>query len=406
MKGVKPFLRLFYAYSFFLEFVLLYPVYMLLFEARGLSLVEITALMVIWSVPVFVLEFPSGVLADKWSRKHLILIGTTFKFTAYLLWLFADAFLMFALGFVLWGVQVAMCSGATEALLYDVLASYNEASEYEKIAGRARFYSGIGLALSMLLGGFAAALGFETVILLSMASIALSFAAALFFEEPSKAQHQSEGGWKEYISSFSQGFAACKNNKTVIAILLFSTMIIIVPGILEEYDQLYARQVLDAGGIGIAIGWVGVWGAIRTGVEALGARFAYQVKHLFGSFSRICIIALAAGAALTVASIFYSIYLAPVYILFYAILSGADVLVQGMLQREIPSDQRATVLSVQSLLMNLYAILPYFVFAAVAEPLGLRAGFVFMGVYTILTALVFLFIAGIRRKAVPAGENE
>lgn len=399
MKGLKFFILLFYTHCFFLEFVLLYPVYMLLFEEKGLSIPLISLLMIIWSVPVFVLEFPSGVLADKWSRKQLIVIGTLFKLAAYLLWLFADGFFLFAAGFVLWGVQIALCSGATEALLYDVLVQYGEQEQYEQFAGRARFYGGLGLALSMLLGGIAATFGYALVTVLSMVSVGVAFAAALLFEQPEKAEKQSEGGFREYLSGFSQGLRACKQSKTVLTLLLFGTLVAIAPGILEEYDQLYARQALEARHILLPLGWVGVWGAVRTGIEALSARFAYRVKHLFGSVRRLALLGLAGGFALMVSALFFSLWLLPLYLLFYALLSGAVVLAEGSLQREVPSAQRATVLSLASLAANLYAILPYLAFSAVSEPLGLRAGFVFMGGYTVATALLFVAVkqGGLRR---------
>ena len=133
-------------------------------------------------------------------------------------------------------------------------------------------------------------------------------------------------------------------------------------------------------------------GAVRTGIEALSARVAYKVKQLFCSVRRLALLGLAGGLALTVSALFFSLWLLPLYLLFYALLSGAAVLAEGCLQRVVPSGQRATVLSLASLASNLYAILPYLAFSAVSEPLGLRAGFVFMGGYTVATALLFLAV--------------
>jgi hypothetical protein len=58
-----------YAYLFLDDFVLLYPVYTLLFSATGLSVWQIASLFVIWSLSSMAFEVPSGAWADATSRR-------------------------------------------------------------------------------------------------------------------------------------------------------------------------------------------------------------------------------------------------------------------------------------------------------------------------------------------------
>ncbi|MDQ5808144.1 MAG: MFS transporter, partial [Actinomycetota bacterium] len=81
-----------YAYAFLGDFVLLYPVYALLFADTGLSTAEISSLFAIWSVTSFVLELPSGVLADAMSRRLLLAIAPLLTATGYALWVFAPSY--------------------------------------------------------------------------------------------------------------------------------------------------------------------------------------------------------------------------------------------------------------------------------------------------------------------------
>src|ERR1700704_1014845 len=76
-----------YAYSFIEDFVLLYPVYALLFSDTGLSVWQISSLFAIWSATSLILEVPSGAWADAVSRKLLLVTGP----------------LLTAVGFALWG---------------------------------------------------------------------------------------------------------------------------------------------------------------------------------------------------------------------------------------------------------------------------------------------------------------
>jgi hypothetical protein len=172
----------------------------------------------------------------------------------------------------------------------------------------------------------------------------------------------------------------CQSNKTVGLLLLFSALVVIVPGILEEYDQLYAQR------IGLSLEHIGIWGALRIGAEALGRRYAYKLKKILNSIKRICILAMAGGFLLLVFAYVFSLALFPVYALFYALISGGHVLTEGILQRQISSAQRATVLSFSSLLMNLTSIILFLGFAGISEHMGLRNGFMLMAVYMVLAA--------------------
>jgi MFS family permease len=94
--------------------VLIYPVYTLFFEAAGLPLHQVSLLLALWSLPVVILEVPSGVLADRWSRKSMILLSCLLKAVCFLFWAINPSFLFFA--FVLVGVSEVFL-GAEEALL-------------------------------------------------------------------------------------------------------------------------------------------------------------------------------------------------------------------------------------------------------------------------------------------------
>jgi len=391
MKDAKCFLKLFYVHRFFKDFILLYPVYMLLFESKGLSVADMSWLLIIWSVPVFLLELPSGVLADRWNRKHIIVAGTAFKLAGFALWWLAEDFWLFATGFALWGVQEAFCSGSTEALLFDTLKDNGRDADYEKYAGRAGFFGGMGVALSMLIGGFAASAGYGLPALLSVASVAVSLLAACFLKGTGPVKTRGHA-WRQSIDILKEGFLQCRGNTAVTRLLLFGSLVAVVPGILEEYDQLYVY------GIGFPLGMVGVWGGFRTGVEAMGSYFASFLKKVFDSFNHICLLAVAGAVLLFLSVYFGAIFLLPAYALFYALTSGGCVLAEGMMQRETGSEHRATVLSFNSLLMNLSGFLFFFLFAGASEFGGLRTGFLAMAVYMAAAAAVLACISAIRTK--------
>ncbi len=388
---MKKTIKLFYLHGFFREFVLLYPVYLLMFESRGLSIFEISALLMVWSVPVFLLEIPSGALADMWSRKNMIVLGTALKLAGFAIWLLAHDFVLFAAGFILWGMQEAFCSGSTEALLFDVLKEHDMERDYEKYAGRFRFFSGIAMAMAMATGGFVAASGFHLAAILSIASIGLSMLFALMLKDV-KNPILEENSWKLYLQQLKNGFALSKKSIRLTITLALCALIGVVPGVLEEYDQLYAQRV------GLSFGMVGVWGASRTGMESLGCWFADRAKRIFGTAKGISILAAVAGLLLFVSVYVNEVYMLPVYGLFYMLTSCAYVLAEGRIQRLADSSQRATVLSINSLLINLSGFIILLGFGVICEYWSMRIGFLAMAVLLVLLIFALALADKVIRK--------
>ncbi|MER7363387.1 MFS transporter, partial [Nonomuraea wenchangensis] len=158
-----------YAYAFLGEFILLYPVYTLLFADAGVSVAEASVLFVIWSVTGMVLEVPSGAWADTVSRRLLLFLGPLLAGAGYALWVSVPSFWAFAAGFVLWGAQGALVSGSYEALAYEELQRRGQEGRYAAVMGRAEAAGlvanalAIGLAVPAFAAGGYAVVGAASV---------------------------------------------------------------------------------------------------------------------------------------------------------------------------------------------------------------------------------------------------
>jgi MFS family permease len=71
---------------------MLYPVYAVLFAQTGLSAAEISSLFAIWSVTGFVLEVPSGLWADVYSRRRLLTLAPLLSAAGFALWTFLPCY--------------------------------------------------------------------------------------------------------------------------------------------------------------------------------------------------------------------------------------------------------------------------------------------------------------------------
>ena len=140
----------------------------------------------------FLFEVPTGALADHLGRKASLALGSllgaigAFLYTSRPdFWVFIAAEAVFALAFTFY-------SGADEALAYDSLKVAGKASSSKKILSRMESFKLGGILLASLFGGFIAERwGLTAPLRATGVSIFLSFFIVLLIQEPKSAQRKA-----------------------------------------------------------------------------------------------------------------------------------------------------------------------------------------------------------------------
>lgn len=118
-------------YSFLAQFVPFLILIILYARDVGFKPTEIGFLMGFWYLAVMILEIPSSIVADRFSRRHVVMIGEFACAIGFLvLWLW-PTWLGFMIGLFCWALRGAFYSGTYEAYVYDELKTL-EASDYYK----------------------------------------------------------------------------------------------------------------------------------------------------------------------------------------------------------------------------------------------------------------------------------
>ncbi|MFF1325992.1 MFS transporter, partial [Streptomyces chartreusis] len=239
--GVRRLTTTLYGYSFLDDFVLLYPVYALLFADTGMSLWEISSLFALWSVTGVLLEVPSGAWADAVSRRRLLWIGPLLTAAGFALWVAVPSYWAFAAGFVLWGAGGALGSGALEALVYDELDRLGAADRYAGVMGRSRAARLLGTVSSIGLAGpvFARG-GYAAVGAASFVACVLTAAVATRFPEHRVRAETGDDGWAKTLRT---GLAEVRGDRSVRGALLLVPAVAAVWGALDEYTPLLVRDI-------------------------------------------------------------------------------------------------------------------------------------------------------------------
>ena len=115
------------AMEFLSEFIFIYPFYGIMFGQRGaVSAAGIGVLLTTLQITTVVAEVPTGIIADKFSKKWVLLAAKLMKALAFLSWLLMPSFIGYFIGFILWGIAEALNSGAFQAYLYESLSADNK----------------------------------------------------------------------------------------------------------------------------------------------------------------------------------------------------------------------------------------------------------------------------------------
>lgn len=120
----------------FIQLKSLNSVVTLFYLHRGVSFGEIFWLSVVWSITAFASEVPTGYLADRFGRKHILLLGAIVDISSTVAAVFAHGFLQFAGVFVLMAFAFTCFSGADEAILYDSLKMMGKEKDMTHFNGR------------------------------------------------------------------------------------------------------------------------------------------------------------------------------------------------------------------------------------------------------------------------------
>lgn len=136
-----------------------YPVLAVLFTDLGLSLDQYVLLNAAWAAAIFLLEVPSGALADTIGRKRLLVFSSLLMVMEMGVLLIAPkngGWLLFALCLfnrVLSGASEAAASGADEAIAYDALPPEGRQSAWDEVLATAMRWRSAGFLIAMILGG-------------------------------------------------------------------------------------------------------------------------------------------------------------------------------------------------------------------------------------------------------------
>lgn len=385
MQTIRPY----YASRFFSEFILVYPFYLLIFQERGLSVASSGWLMAIWSFSFMAFEIPAGMVSDKANRKYVLIAAVIVKALAFLLWMPNWGFFAIAAGFVLWGLSESLNSGTEEAWLFETLASEGATEHYTRIRGKGQFFASMGIAMAAPAGGWLSRYGMGSVLLASMLSCIIAGITMLRFGNPPRT-HGHLPADRDESSPFRPGdlrkvWDAWRSHPVIIRMTLFSCTVLIIAGVLDEWDPLLLNS------LGLSNTMIGAWITIRFASESLGAMLSHRASAILRSPRNMAFAAAGFAFPLLALGYFFNLAWLPAYCLFYFGYAMIAVQLESRIQESTPGEWRASVLSFRSLLDNASGIALILLSGYGIHHFGFSWVWIVAGFLAIVGSISFLF---------------
>ena len=167
-------------------FLLWTPVEKLFLTEIGFDAAAVGVMAAAYAAVVPILEIPSGLLADRWSRRGVLMVASLALALSALIGGFSTGVVSYIVSALVLGVYFAMYSGTMDAVVYDtVLEETNGSEDFERRIGRVRLLESVSLVVSSLLGGWIAGLaGPRLTYFLTVPVVLLSVVAYQRFREP------------------------------------------------------------------------------------------------------------------------------------------------------------------------------------------------------------------------------
>src|SRR3989344_3473456 len=245
----------FWGLSFFI------PIWILFFQSRGLSLAEIGFVISGTYIASILLEYPTGIFADKYGRKISLILSILLYALALLVEVTAHSTTQFFIGAVLTGASWAFVSGAKEALIYDTLKEKKIERFNSKVLGSLDAVGAIGGILSALLCSFFFTIKSTLPYWLSIIALSLAFISMLLIKEP---KYKKDGETIEAFKNFKDGLNLALKNP-----ILKSLLLLYVPLFFFEEAWYNAHQPILIG-LGLPVILLGTYQVAKTILFAVG----------------------------------------------------------------------------------------------------------------------------------------
>lgn len=385
MEAYRRNIILDYIQTFTRNFNLTHAIWMIYLANKGFSFFEIGMVEGIFHITSFTMEIPTGLIADICGRKVSRLLSIILYLGYLFLMITGNNMFMISFAFVLCGLSYTLESGAGDALVYDSLVEIKEEDKYIKVNSKKEVIFQVASTVAAIFGGYIATQDYGLVFKIMIVLFVVTFIVIFRMKETTVDKIKSnkletkiiDKFKKQYISSIRFVFRNKRLGFMIIILNLFSFPVTVV----FFYSQNYFIQ------LGFNEFHVGLFLGLQSFSAIIGALLVTKLKKTFNDKTILIILPLLETIMLfgIVTDLGYISF-----ILLGAVESILYIIMLDFINKSIPSDKRATILSISSMTFSIMMIFVFPLFGLIADYLTIEYSFIFNAILISLCYIVYI----------------
>lgn len=360
------------------------PIMILFLQFNKLNYTQIFILYSIQSAIIFLLEIPSGVIADQFGKKPALLVSRLSLIPAYLIFSFTSGFSWFLIAMIFLAVNKAFKSGTHKAYIYNYLKQTGSHITPTEVFGKSKFWARIGESIASVSGGYIAVkFGFESVFLAALIPAFLNILNTITYSKIDEKNTVNAFRWNEHFKHISVSFREIRSNSNTVKIILNSAVFMFCIEASEKFLQPYMVSA------GIKIKYFGFIYMVFMLFAAFGSRYAFIVERYFkrsliinrlGLFAVIPFLLIGLGIVEKWGVLFF--------LVIFLLKNLRRPILTTELNMNISSSSRATILSITALSKSLFLMLFLPVIGYISDKLSFTAVFIVLGMILLINRFV------------------
>jgi MFS family permease len=372
--------------------ILWVPIEKLFMTQIGFDAAAVGAMAAAYAAVVPLLEVPSGILADRWSRRWVMILGCVALMASSLIGGLSHHVITYIIGAMVLGAYFAFSSGTVDSIVYDAVVEETGSNElYETWIGRVRAVESAAFVLSALAGGVLAQYTstrltyFVTVPLVGLAIIGF-----LRFDEPRLHQAAERLTLRRHIALTLRTMIT---QPAVLRVLLLAATAGLLSSAIFEFGPLWLVALAAP-----AVLYGPYWAAL-TSTLGIGGLVVSKLR-LERRLMLVLVIIVSLATALLLSWTHSLVVVVIAQVVLALILTIVGIHASQLLHDAVPSSIRAGVSSGAGT-MTWVLFLPFsLVFGWVARENGVnRSGFMMAGVVLLLAVLLVASVRASRGVA-------
>lgn len=374
-----------YLHTFFRNTNFTHAIWMAYLGVKGFNLIEIGVLESIFHVTSLSMEVPTGLIADLYGRKVSRVLGILSYVIYIVLMITTTNYILLVIAFIFCGLSFTFESGSGEAMVYDSLIKMGEKDKFMKVNGNKEVIYQIASTISLFIGGMMTMVYLElsfhmTLVVMLVALIVIILMKEVTIETKKEKITLVQSFKDHFVVTLKAAFTVKRAFLLIVIGSLFAAPITTLFLYMQNYLQNDGYNFWQIGYVLSAHAFFG----------ALGGYFAFALEKKYKEKKILYF------APFFIVLGFWAITFDTYIFIPFALIGFFDsilfVVLGDYLNKIIPSNIRASVLSVGGLMFSFIMIIIFPIIGYVGEHYGLRKGFFVLAIIVSIFYVLLIVI--------------